>query len=141
MRAALTAALALALSAPAAMAQPGASATAVAAPGSAQRRAILDALRPAVEARLGPNVEFVVTTIRVRGGYAFVMAEPQRRGGRTIDGHRIFGREFDKMDGLTTTAVLAWRNGRWNLLDHAIGATDVWYCDIARNGVARGNGC
>jgi hypothetical protein len=32
------------------------------------------------------------------------------------------------MDGLTTTAILKFQNGRWNLIDHAIGATDAWYC-------------
>ena len=122
-------------------AQPGASAAAVAAPGSAQRRAILDALRPAVEARLGPNVEFRVTAIRVRQGWAFVIAEPQRRGGKPIDGYAIFGEDFRNMDGLTTTAVLRFQSDRWNLVDHAIGATDVWYCGIAAGGVARGLGC
>jgi hypothetical protein len=145
MRRGLAAGLALTLlglCAPAAApAQPGASATAPAPPGSPQRRAILNALRPAVEARLGPNVEFVVTAINVRQGHAFVIAEPQRRGGRRIDGYAIFGRDFETMDGLTTTAILRFQYGRWNLVEHAIGATDVWYCDIARYGVARGFGC
>ena len=35
-----------------------------AAPPLAQRKAVLDALRPAVEKELGPNVEFVVQVIR-----------------------------------------------------------------------------
>ena len=101
-------------------------ATAAPAPGSAQRRAILDALRPAIERRLGPDVEFVVRDMRVANGWAFVTADPQRRGGRPIDGRRYF-REFDEMDGLTVTALLRFGT-RWTLVDHAVGATDAWYC-------------
>ena len=120
-----------ALSPPAApaAAQGAVNATAAPRPNSAQRRYILDALRPAIERRLGPNVEFVVQDIRVAGGWAFVMAEPRRRGGRPIDGRRYFP-NFDDMDGLTVTALLRFQ-GRWTLVDHAIGATDVWYCGRA----------
>ena len=107
----------------------GVSATAAPRPNSAQRRSILDALRPAIERRLGPNVEFVVSDMRVSGGWAFVMANPQRRGGRPIDGRRYFP-NFDDMDGLAVTALLRFQ-GRWTLVDHAIGATDVWYCGRA----------
>ena len=104
------------------------SASAPAAPGSAQRRAILNALRPAVEAQIGPDVEFVVREIRVVRGWAFVMAEPQRRGGGAIDGHLYFP-YFDEMGGLTVTALLRYQYRRWNLIEQAIGATDVWFCD------------
>ena len=102
------------------------SATAAPAPGSAQRRAILDALRPAIQRRLGPDVEFVVRDMRVANGWAFVMADPQRHGGVTIDGSRYFP-NYDDMDGLTVTALLRFGT-RWTLVDHAIGATDAWYC-------------
>ena len=131
-RFAAAAALAIVLAAlppPAAAQGAGVSATAAPRPNSAQRRYILDALRPAIERRLGPNVEFVVQDIRVAGGWAFVMAEPRRRGGRPIDGRRYFP-NFDDMDGLTVTALLRFQ-GRWTLVDHAIGATDVWYCGRA----------
>ena len=76
-----------------------------AAPASSQRRAILEALRPAVEAKIGPNVEFVVQVLRVEDGWAFVMADPQRKGGKPIDGNRYFD-DFDNMDGLRVDAVL-----------------------------------
>ena len=110
-----------------ASAQGPVNATAPAAAGSAQRRAILDALRPTIQQRLGPNIVFVVRDIRVSGGWAFVKAEPQRRGGRPIDGSAYFP-NFDDMDGLTVTALLRFQRGRWSLVDHAIGATDAWYC-------------
>src|SRR5215203_1590690 len=111
-----------------------------AAPAWSQRKAVLEALRPAVEAKVGPNVEFVVQVIRVEDGWAFVMADPQRRGGMPIDGNRYFD-DFDNMDSLRVDAVLQRRGGRWRLMDHAIGATDVWYCDVGPRGLKRGYGC
>ena len=119
---------------PAPLLAQGVSATASPAAGSAQRRAILDAIRPDVEARIGPDVEFVVRRIRVIDGWAFVLADPQRRGGRPIDGHRYFP-YFDEMGGLTVTAVLRYRGGRWRVVEQAIGATDVWFCDMGPPGL------
>ena len=112
-----------------------------AAPATAQRKAVLDALRPAVEKKLGRNVEFVVQVLRVEGGWAFVMADPRRKGAKPIDGYRIFGEDFDNMDGLRVDAVLQLRNGKWRVADHAIGATDVWYCDVGPRKLKRGYGC
>jgi hypothetical protein len=101
-----------------------------AAANTPQRRAILDALRPTIEQRLRGRVEFVVLSIRVHGGWALAIATPQRPGGGAIDGRRIFGEDFENMDGLTVNAILRFRNGRWELFDHAIGPTDVWYCGM-----------
>src|SRR5687767_14101924 len=103
-----------------------------AAPASSQRKAVLEALRPAVEAKIGPNVEFVVQVLRVEDGWAFVMADPRRKGGKRIDGNRYFD-DFDNMDGLRVDAVLRLKSGRWRVVDFAIGATDVWYCDVGRS--------
>ncbi len=126
------AAAALAIAAPAFTVPP---------PDSGLRRAVLDGLRPAVEKQLGPGVEFKVTVIRVDRGWAFVVADPQRRGGRPIDGTRIFGEHFDNMDGLRVDAVLRLRGGRWVLIDHGIGTTDVWYCDVGPRSLKRDWGC
>ncbi len=148
MRAASIFCLALALAAvPAAapaQAQRGASAASAAGPGTAQRRAILDALRPAVEARFGLGIEFVVASIDVRQGWAVVMADPQRRGGRALDARHYFPAEdLEFMDGLTVTAIMRFQSGRWHHVQHAIGATDVWYCgsDAWAAAVARRFGC
>jgi hypothetical protein len=111
-----------------------------AAPASSERKAVLDALRPAVEAKLGPNVEFVVQVIRVENSWAFLMADPQRKGGKPIDGNRYFD-DFDNMDGLRVDAVLQSKNGRWRVENFAIGATDVWYCDVGPRKLKRGYGC
>jgi len=116
-------------------------ALAAAATSPAERKAVLDALRPTVERKLGPNVEFIIQVIRVEDGWAFVMADPQRKGGKPIDGRGIFGEDFDNMDGLRVDAVLQLKNGRWRVIDHGIGATDVWYCDVGPKRLKRGYGC
>jgi hypothetical protein len=116
-------------------------ALAAVAPAPAERKAVLDALRPRVEARLGPDIEFVVQVIRVENGWAFLMADPQRKAGKPIDGKRIFGEEFENMDGLRVDAVLRRTDGRWKVVDWGIGATDVWYCDVGPKKLKRGYGC
>lgn len=98
-------------------------------PGSPERSAILDALRPSIEAQLGPNIEFVVKDFKVYRGWAFVLADPQRKGGAAIDGRRYFPDWYD-IGGLETSAILRFQHGRWNLVASNIGATDVWYCHI-----------
>jgi len=131
MRMILCAALFAAIAVPETAPAQGVSATAAPAAGSAQRRAILDVVRPAIERRLGAPVEFVVRRIAVRDGWALVIADPQRPGGGRIDGRRYFSADdWEVMDGLTVNAVLRFRGGRWTLVDHAIGPTDVWYCGM-----------
>ena len=103
-------------------------------PGSPARRAILDAIRPAVERQLGPEVAFMVTEIRVVRGWAFVAVTPQRRGGRPINGYDYFP-DFENMGGLEVQAVLRLRNGHWAVVQQAMGATDVWYCDMGPPGL------
>ena len=110
-------------------------------PSSGDRKAVLDALRPAVEKKLGPDVEFVVTVMRVENGWAFVIADPQRKGGKAIDGWKIFGEDFDNMDGLRVDAVLKRERGHWRVVDYAIGATDVWYCEVGPKSLKRNYGC
>ena len=110
-------------------------------PGSVLRKEILDALRSPVEQKLGPNVEFRVTLIRVQHDWAFVIVDPQGRGGKPIDGWRIFGEHFDDMDGLRIEAVLRRKGRRWTVVDHGIGATDVWYCDVGPRSLKHDWGC
>ena len=110
-------------------------------PGSTLRKEILAALRPPIEKRLGPGVEFKVTVLRAQQDWAFVIADPQRRGGKPIDGHKIFDEHFGNMDGLRIEAVLRRQGSRWKLVDHGIGATDVWYCDVGPRSLKAGWGC
>ena len=69
------------------------------------------------------------------------MADPQRKGGKPIDGKRVFGEDFENMDGLRVDAVFQLKNGRWKVVDFGIGATDVWYCYVGPKRLKRGYGC
>lgn len=114
-------------SAPAASATSGSvNAITVPAIGSSQRAAIVDAVRPVVEQELGGSIEFVIQCVAVSAGRSYVIAEPQRRGGG-----KIRYSEYDYPFGITVVAALAFREGRWNLLRHVIGDSDVWYFDGA----------
>jgi hypothetical protein len=112
----------------AAASAPEVSATAAAAEGSAQRRAILDALRPGVvEAMRGP-VEFVVEQMEVKDGWALVLAQPQRPGGGRIDPRTVLpADQLEFTDGLRIDALLRFKGGKWMPEDFKVGATDVWY--------------
>jgi hypothetical protein len=114
--------------APAPAAVPAGSVNGSAAParGSAQRSALMDAVRPTIETALRSPVEFVVQRAEVADGWALVVADPQRPGGGDIDAGHLDPEE--ERDGLTVNAFLRFQNGRWNLVDHVIGPTDVWYC-------------
>lgn len=52
--------------------------------GSAERRALMDAMRPQAELIFGPPVEFVASRLRVADDIAFASVVAQRPGGGTI---------------------------------------------------------
>ena len=95
---------------------------------SAQRRAILDALRPTIVRELRSPVEFVVRRLGVEQGWALVIADPQRPGGGAIDARHL--PDAGERDGLTVYAVMRFQSGRWTVHDHVVGPTDVWYCGM-----------
>lgn len=96
--------------------------------GTSERKNILDAVRPMMEARVGPPVEFVVNWMRSGYGWAFVQVSPQRPGGGVIDPYRTtFASQAEYMDGLVTYALLRYQFNRWNLIDFAVGPTDVFW--------------
>ena len=100
--------------------------------GTPERKAILDGLRPTVERRLKSELRFSVSDIRAYKGWAMVTALPQRKDGGTLDIGQLFGEQSEYMDGLTVTAVLQRKGAEWVLVEHMIGATDVWwqkFCD------------
>ncbi|MET1411239.1 hypothetical protein ABVF61_03170 [Roseibium sp. HPY-6] len=99
--------------------------------GTAERSEILNAVRPMLEARVGPPVEFVVNWMRSGSGWAFVVLSPQRPGGGAIDLFQTaFSEQAEYMDGATTFALLRFQYDRWNLIDFAVGPTDAfWHGD------------
>lgn len=110
-------------------------------PGSAERKTLLDLLRPRVEAQIGFPVIFVVETLHASGDWAFAVAEPRRVGGGQIavsETRLSKARPVDTIDGLRTEALFHKTDGRWRLSQYAIGATDVWYepyCRTAPKGL------
>jgi hypothetical protein len=68
-------------------------------PGSRERRAILDALRAELSHLIGPDLVFVVATLRVREGWAWIEAAPQSRDGAN---------RYEDV-----TALLRKEDGRW----------------------------
>ncbi|MEZ5839909.1 MAG: hypothetical protein R3D02_05620 [Hyphomicrobiales bacterium] len=95
--------------------------------GSAERKAILDTLRPRVEREIGAPVEFVVSTIRVDGDWAFVSVTPQRPGGQPIDWTRTRYADAWRSDFMSDVIqALFQRRGRgWKIVEFAFGPTDV----------------
>ena len=95
--------------------------------GSAERSAILDAVRVPVEKDLGPRVVFVIRTLRMGEGWAFLSAEPQRPSGAPID-YRLTPYADDvaaDMFGGEVAALLQWQDGAWVVRALSIGHTDV----------------
>lgn len=100
--------------------------------GSADRRALMDAMRPHAERLLGAPVEFVVDDLRVAGDRAFGILQPQRPGGGTSDlaatpGARRGDVDPDQMGGSTVHVLYRKSGDTWVAVDWSIGATDVWF--------------
>lgn len=104
--------------------------------GSAQRKAMLDAIRPIAEWNLGAPVEFVVKDLMVEQQYGWANLLVQRPGGRSIDieAAPMVARDdvppdlIDREDGHPTMQVMLQKSGdTWVAVNWAIGPTDVWY--------------
>jgi hypothetical protein len=95
--------------------------------GSPLRSTILDGLRPMVEAEVGKPVEFVVTTMRVLGEWAFVIVQPQRPGGGKIE--YTYTRYQEAVDSGAfdnqVIALLRETPSGWLVYGYSLGATDV----------------
>ena len=102
--------------------------------GSSERKDILNALRPAVDAYLNQKVEFKVETLNVKGGFAFFQGGPLTPAGGKVN-YSIVDSAYKKAlnDGMASSgdssicALLHYENGAWKLVTKNIGATDVTY--------------
>ncbi|HLM69714.1 MAG TPA: hypothetical protein VK358_19380 [Longimicrobium sp.] len=95
--------------------------------GSPERQALMDALRETVGRELGKPVIFHVHQLRVLGDWAFVDVSPLQPDGSPFD---FRGTPMEKAwrEGFVddfTYAVLRRQGGRWRVVRHAIGPTDV----------------
>lgn len=99
--------------------------------GTETRTALMDAIRPIAEWRLGAPVQFVVHDLRRAGDVAFASLRAQRPGGVKIDIRETptFRRgEEDGSFDITDIHVLYKRSGTtWVAVHHSFGATDVWW--------------
>ena len=95
--------------------------------GSAERQALMDALRGTVQRELGKPAIFEVRELRVLGDWAFADVTPRKPDGSAFDFRGTpmeqAWREGFVDDGMY--AVLRRRDGRWRGVRHAIGPTDV----------------
>lgn len=104
--------------------------------GSAERGALMDAMRPHAEWVFGPPVVFVVSDLRVAGDVAFGAMRAVRPGGVEIQRsglprHTIEGDNPFDWDGPQLQVLYRRAGDTWVAVHHAIGATDVWYADPA----------
>ena len=111
----------------------------VAAPAStpAERSAILDAARRPVAEELGRPPLFVVRTLNREGDWAFLFADMQAAGGKPFDyaGTRKAEAARRGLVSHAYAALLRRRNGRWQVVEAAIGPTDLaWEGWPARHG-------
>jgi len=101
--------------------------------GSELRSEILGAVREVAAVDLNPPLEFIVDQLRRDGDIAFAMLQPQRPGGGSIrwDSTAIAerGEPEEWYDGTVIHAFLQRIDGTWGVVDHSIGATDVWWAE------------
>lgn len=94
--------------------------------GSPLRKAILDSLRVPVEKQLKQKIVFEVQQLNVVGDWAYVQARPRQTNGKPIN---YKGTEFEEAikegafdDG--AMGLLKKVNGKWKVLEVAVGNTD-----------------
>ena len=97
--------------------------------GSAERVAILSALRVPVERDLRQKIVLVADHFKVEGKWGFVSGEPTTPSGGKPDlnGTQWAGAE-DLFDD-NFFGLLKKSGGRWRVVSHALGCTDVCYVD------------
>lgn len=97
--------------------------------GSAERTAILNALRAPVEKDLKQKIQFSVNEFRSSGAWAFLSGEPQTLAGERPDYRNTKYREAVEADMFDNNffALLKKTGGKWRVVTYAIGCTDVCY--------------
>jgi hypothetical protein len=99
--------------------------------GSAERKAIMDALRVPIQRELKQSIVFKVDTLNVSGEWAFLRGMPQRPNGSRVNFRITRYREAQRLGMFDegVTGLLRKRGGRWRVVTYNIGATDVAWDD------------
>lgn len=96
-------------------------------PGSAEREAIMDALRGAAKKDLGRTVIFKVDQLRVVGDWAFARVSPTLPNGEEIDYTKTKYRKLVELGAFDPQAETLLRKtvDGWDVVEWRFGATDV----------------
>ena len=96
---------------------------------SAERAAILNALRAPVAKELKQPVSFVANEFKVQGSWAFFSGEPQNASGGEINWRKTAYREMIDAGvfGGGLFALLKKSVGKWRVVTYQIGCSDVCY--------------
>ena len=96
-------------------------------PGSAEREAIMDALRVRAKKDLGHTVIFKVDQLRVVGDWAFARVSPTLPNGEQIDYTKTKYRELVELGAFDPQAETLLRRTveGWDVVEWRFGATDV----------------
>lgn len=99
--------------------------------GSAERKAILDALRLPVERELKQPIIFVTDNFKVQGAWAFVSGTPQSPSGGSPNykGTKYAEAQKEGFFDNNFFALLKKTAGKWKVTTYSIGCTDVCYTD------------
>lgn len=96
------------------------------APSSADRKLILEAIRPKAEKAIGMKIKFSVRTLRMVKNFAYIYAQPMKADGSEIDWSETkFAQDY--ADGVFDAGVMALlkKSGKvWKVLEWDLGATD-----------------
>lgn len=97
--------------------------------GSAERAAILSALRIPVEKDLKQKIVFVTQDFNVQGDWAFVSGEPTTPDGKRPNLKGTAWEEAEDIFDDNFFGLLRKRGGKWRVVTHALGCTDVCYAE------------
>lgn len=99
--------------------------------GSAERAAILNALRVPVEKDLRQKIQFSVNDFKSNGAWAFLSGEPQTAAGGRPNYSSTRYRDAVESGAFDNNffALLKKTGGKWRVVTYAIGCTDVCYAD------------
>lgn len=97
--------------------------------GSAERKEILNVVRVPTERDLKQKVSFVVDQLNIKGQWAFASGQLQTPSGERVklNGTAYEGEE-DFFDN-NFFALLKKTRGKWRVVEHALGCTDVCYLE------------
>ena len=97
--------------------------------GSAERTAILSALRAPVERELKQKVSFNIDAFNVQGAWAFISGTPQSASGGELNYKNTPYAEQKDSGAFDDNffALLKKTGGKWKVVTYLIGCTDVCY--------------